>query len=81
MVLGLLTWVSFANRLRREQECGVLLQLRRRVAIRVAVHMVCGLRHLSTFRCRRRRSRRVALKLVFVIQIRSGCIAHTVESF
>lgn len=51
--------MSLADRLRGEEERGVLLQLGRRVAIRVAVHMVRGLRHLSTFRGRRRRCRRV----------------------
>lgn len=56
---GLLTWVSLTDRLRGEEERGVLLQLGRRVAVRVAVHMVRGLRHLPAFRGRRRRCRRV----------------------
>ena len=39
--------MSLTNRLRGEKEIGVLLQLRRRVAVRVSVHVVCGLRHFA----------------------------------
>lgn len=40
-----LTRMSLADRLRGEEEIGVLLDLRRRVAVRVSIHVVCGLRH------------------------------------
>lgn len=49
--------MSLADRFRGEQESGALLQLGRRVTIRIAVHVVCGLRHFPTFRARRRRCR------------------------
>lgn len=50
MVFNMPTWMSFADGLRREEKTGVLLQLGRRVPVRVSIHVMSGLRHFPSFR-------------------------------